>query len=100
MIEKCVNPFCNHPFEYTGHGKVFSVEFPARFAEVQRLLPPRREHFWLCEDCARTMTIAVRRDFDLVSVRIINLSPNGGTKLQFPPPPMNPPEASASFSRF
>ena len=86
MIEKCVNPFCNQPFRYLGHGKVFVVEFPPRVAEHCHRVAGRREHFWLCEECAQTMTVAVRRDFDSVSVRIINLAPNGATKFQYPTP--------------
>jgi hypothetical protein len=86
MLEKCVNPFCNQPFRYFGHGKLFVLEFPPRFAEHRHHVAGRREHFWLCEECSRIMTIAVRRDFDSVSVRIINLAPNGLTKLAYPSP--------------
>lgn len=85
MVQKCVNPFCNRPFRYLSHGKLFLVEFPKRLNERRHHVAGRREHFWLCEDCARSMTVAVRREFDSVSVRIINLSPNGATKLEFIP---------------
>lgn len=86
MVEKCVNPFCNQPFRYLGRGKLFVVEFPRRLAERRHHVAGRREHFWLCDECARTMTVAVRREFDSISVRIINLSPDGTTKLEFIPP--------------
>jgi len=86
MVEKCVNPFCNEPFRYLGHGKLFVVEFPRRVAELRHHIAGRREHFWLCGECARSMTIAVRREFDRVSIRIINLSPDGATKFVFNPP--------------
>ena len=86
MVQKCVNPFCNRPFRYLTHGKLFVVEFPIRLTERRHHLAGRREHFWLCEECARTMTVAVRREFDSISVRIINLSPSGATKLEFIPP--------------
>ncbi len=86
MVEKCVNPFCNQPFRYLGRGKLFALEFPRRLAEFRHHIGERREHFWLCEECARTMTIAVRREFDRMSIRIINLSPDGTTKLAFIPP--------------
>ena len=86
MLEKCVNPFCNHPFRFLSHGKLFLVEFPPRLAERHHHVFGRREHFWLCEECARCMTVAVRREFDDIAVRIINLSPDGATKLEFVPP--------------
>ena len=35
------------------------------------------------------MTVAVRREFDSISIRIINLSPDGTTKLEFCPPVVN-----------
>jgi len=89
MVEKCVNPFCNRPFRYLGHGKLFVVEFPRRLAERRQHVAGRREHFWLCDECARTMTVAVRREFDCISIRIINLSPDGTTKLEFIPPDVN-----------
>jgi len=86
MVDKCVNPFCNRPFRYLGRGKLFVVEFPQRLAERRHHVAGRREHFWLCDECARTMTVAVRREFDSISIRIINLSPDGATKLEFSPP--------------
>ncbi len=89
MVDKCVNPFCNQPFRYLGHGKLFVVEFPRRLAERRHHVAGRREHFWLCDECARTMTVAVRREFDSISIRIINLSPDGTTKLEFIPPVVN-----------
>ncbi len=95
MVGKCVNPFCNHPFRYLSRGKLFLVEFPQRVTEIGRRMPGQREHFWLCEECARTMTVAVRREFDFVSVRIINLSPDGATKWEFVPQAQAPPELPA-----
>ena len=92
MLEKCVNPFCNHPFRYLSRGKLFLVEFPPRLAERRHHIAGRREHFWLCAECARCMTVAVRREFDDICVRIINLSPNGATKLEFVPPTVSYPD--------
>jgi hypothetical protein len=89
MVDRCVNPFCNQPSRHLGHGKLFVVEFPHRLIELRHHVAGRRERFWLCEECARTMTVAVRREFDGVSIRIINLAPNGATKLEFIPPVVN-----------
>jgi hypothetical protein len=83
ILEKCVNPFCNRPFRDFSGGKLFLVEFPPRL--IEHFAGSRRERCWLCEECSRIMTVAIRREFDAVSVRIINLSPNGKTKLDFVP---------------
>jgi hypothetical protein len=85
MLAKCVNPFCNRPFQRLSRGKLFLVEFPRRVMDHLSHRPAAREHFWLCEECARIMTVAVGREFDSISVRIINLPPSGATKLQFVP---------------
>jgi hypothetical protein len=86
MTGKCMNPFCRRPV-HECLGKVFTIQFPASSFERHHDLPGPLERFWLCEECAALMTIAVRREFDSVSVRIINLAPNGATKLAFAIPP-------------
>ncbi|HWR14253.1 MAG TPA: hypothetical protein VN577_05470 [Terriglobales bacterium] len=86
MLRKCVNPFCNRPFRYLSQGKLFVVEFPRRAIDHLSHRIAGREHFWLCEECAKFMTIAVRREFDSVAVKIINLPVSGATKLKFIPP--------------
>ena len=85
MLSKCVNPFCNRPFRYLSSGKLFVVDFPRHAMDHLAHRTSGPEHFWLCEECARTMTVAIRREYDTVSVRIINLPPNGATKLKFQP---------------
>jgi hypothetical protein len=86
MTGKCMNPFCRRPF-HESHGKAFAIQFPPSSFERHHDLPGPGERFWLCKECAQIMTIAVRREFDSVSVRIINLAPNGATKLAFAIPP-------------
>jgi hypothetical protein len=88
MLRRCVNPFCNRRLPQFERGRMFVIEFPQR---VMGQLSPescQREEFWLCEDCAPSMTVAVRRDTDLqrLLVRIINLPECGSTKLKFVQP--------------
>jgi hypothetical protein len=92
MVAKCVNPYCNRPFRYLGQGKLFVTEYPPTLASGINLRGRTREHFWLCDECARIMTIAVRREHGGVLVRILNLPPNGKRKLDFNPakPPIEP----------
>jgi len=84
MVAKCINPYCNRPFRYLDHGKLFVTEYPPTLA-AGPLHVRKREHFWLCEDCSRSMTVAIRHEHDRVAIRIINLSPNGRRKLDFVP---------------
>src|ERR1700676_2861093 len=69
MLSKCLNPRCSATFQYFGQGRLFRVDF----ADVGRkcaltgkeVVPSVRskacpvEHFWLCEACATTLTIAL-----------------------------------------
>lgn len=101
MLGRCVNPFCNRPSRDLERGKLFVIEFPHRVMGELTPQLARREEFWLCEDCARLMTIAVRRDADLnrVSVRIINLPESGATKLKFIPPGLDAfPESEFAYT--
>jgi len=85
MVAKCVNPYCNRPFRYLGRGKLFVTEYPPTLASRFDLRGRTREHFWLCEECARTMTVAVRREHGGITIRIINLPADGRRKLDFEP---------------
>jgi hypothetical protein len=66
MLYKCANPVCTRPFRRLDEGKLFQVEteyFPA--SESRQALPTRGgrmlrhhvERYWLCDDCALTLTL-------------------------------------------
>lgn len=66
MIAKCANPECGAPFRYLREGRIFQVDMdPGGHRIVGPFLvgeggPPHRlEHFWLCGECARTLTLVV-----------------------------------------
>ena len=82
MVAKCINPYCSRPFHHLDHGKLFVTEYPPSFPELH---VRKREHFWLCEECSKTMTVAIRHEHGRPAIRIINLSPNGTRKLDFDP---------------
>lgn len=83
MLTKCVNPFCHQPFRHLSRGKLFVVDFPRRATEPGARPMAGREHFWLCEECAASMTVAIGREMDYVRVKIINLPESGATKFDF-----------------
>jgi hypothetical protein len=82
VLKKCANPFCNQPYHEQGHGKAFVVQFPRRPLDHLNHRVPTREQFWLCADCSKIMSLAVRREFDTIAVRIINQVPGGQGKLR------------------
>ena len=104
MVAKCINPYCSRPFRYLGHGKLFVTEYPPTLASGLSLHARTREHFWLCEECCQTMTVAIRRENGYIAVRIVNLSPNGRRKLDFVPEEQTyvkrPPTGTQSFPEF
>jgi hypothetical protein len=65
MISKCANPACSARFLYLHEGRLFRFEREA-CADTEFLLgfdPTLRKHstgvefFWLCTQCATTMTL-------------------------------------------
>ncbi len=55
MLSKCANPACPRLFLYLHEGKIFNIEVEAD-AQGRRL-----EHYWLCGNCARSMTVVYER---------------------------------------
>jgi hypothetical protein len=70
MLTKCANPICNARFRYLREGRLFKMDVPSRtLAYLAGKKPPRQvEHFWLCEDCAAQMTLAVGRNGEVITV--------------------------------
>jgi hypothetical protein len=54
MLAKCLNPLCTAPFRYLGKGHMFNLEIPEPAGSTRR-----REHFWLCDQCAATLTVVL-----------------------------------------
>ena len=61
MVTKCANPSCHESFRYLRGGKLFLIEpppfGPPPEAEFRDVFHPG-EYFWLCKQCALTLTIA------------------------------------------
>ncbi|HUN89351.1 MAG TPA: hypothetical protein VMU28_11195 [Terriglobales bacterium] len=83
MVAKCINPYCHRPFRYVGRGKLFAIEYPPTFESGSHFRI--RENFWLCEECAQMMSVAIRHEHGRPAIRIINHPPKGRRKLDFVP---------------
>jgi hypothetical protein len=77
MLSKCANPDCSARFRYFHQGKLFRIETSAAFDRRRVTLgfdddkkkPLRRvEFYWLCEDCAKKMTVISHKETG-ISVR-------------------------------
>ena len=49
MLSKCANPKCAASFRYLHEGRLFRVELESESRKF--------EYFWLCDECARIMTL-------------------------------------------
>ena len=78
MLSKCLNSRCFATFQYFGQGRLFRVDFAdvgRKHAQAgKEMLTCIRsqacpiEHFWLCDECAATMTIELS---DAGEVRLV-----------------------------
>jgi hypothetical protein len=59
MLAKCANPACDAPFRYLHEGKLFRLDRGAGPPALSGHMPRQLQYFWLCEQCARTMTLEI-----------------------------------------
>lgn len=69
MLSKCLNPSCSATFQYLDQGRLFRIDFNeaarkrvssgAQKKTASRSKPHPIEHFWLCQECAQNMTVAL-----------------------------------------
>lgn len=60
MLQKCANPACSVPFRSLREGKLFLAEnnfFSSPGSTINNRTRPRREHFWLCQECSTCLTL-------------------------------------------
>ncbi|MBZ5719707.1 MAG: hypothetical protein LAO03_04935 [Acidobacteriia bacterium] len=69
MLSKCANPGCSHSFRYFHEGTLFRIETEissgngSAFGTDTGVRKPARhlEFFWLCDNCAATMTLTYQK---------------------------------------
>ncbi|HUO61214.1 MAG TPA: hypothetical protein VMU24_11135 [Candidatus Acidoferrales bacterium] len=66
MLKKCANPQCTAMFTHLGRGRLFRVQrngpkLAESNLEAKKERPALLEYFWLCDQCAGTLTVAVDR---------------------------------------
>jgi hypothetical protein len=77
MLSKCANPTCTESFRYLHEGRIFSAILEDKGvvpgADGSPETPRRVERYWLCDSCARSMTLVLHDD--RVVLRPIPLPP-------------------------
>lgn len=76
MVTKCANRACSTEFHYLRNGKLFLVEIDDQNAPLpfnpQMVTSPKKprrvEHYWLCDECVQTLTLAIDRQRGVVTV--------------------------------
>jgi hypothetical protein len=69
MLSKCANSSCSTAFLYLHDGKLFRMDVAdtdVASADIRK--PPRRlEFFWLCNECAASMTLTYKQGVGVVA---------------------------------
>lgn len=75
MLSKCANPECSEILRYLREGKLFYL---APTPDVQiatgKLYPSLQERFWLCDRCAKEMTLT----WEGTKVKVVPLAIRAG----------------------
>jgi hypothetical protein len=76
LLHKCANPRCIVRFRFLGQGKLFQME--SEYLEAASALPSRTakrsrswrriERYWLCDECACTLTLTFDQSHGIVTV--------------------------------
>jgi hypothetical protein len=67
MLSKCANPNCSKRFIYFREGKLFrwdglgTIEHPQLVKGTQGKPARKTEFFWLCGNCATSVTVVFRK---------------------------------------
>ena len=65
MVSKCANPACAASFRYFHNGQLFRLETHSASEQIDdngmKKSMRRLEFYWLCDECARKMTLTFER---------------------------------------
>jgi hypothetical protein len=70
VVGECANRDCGAPFRYFRDGRLFAFELSGRWPSGgEKTTADHRsvEHFWLCGQCASTLTLILERDRGVVA---------------------------------
>lgn len=80
MVSRCANAECGAPFHYLREGKLFKFEVASHPPEhavgagtrlvTTKKSPTKIEHFWLCGNCSRQMTLRYQHATGVVLIHL------------------------------
>jgi len=79
LLHKCANPACSVSFRDIHVGKLFLVETSAIFGEskVRHRVRATHQHYWLCDQCSRGLTLMFEKERGIIPVPLSSLSASG-----------------------
>jgi len=63
MVSHCGNPDCRRELRYLRDGKIY------QFVLSPKTCSKRLEHFWLCGECSKSMTLTCLKQSEVKTVR-------------------------------
>lgn len=94
MLAKCANSVCTTPFRRLSEGKLFLVDSDNRnsedFATARKKPPHKIEYFWLCDECARVVTLIFSPHTGIRTVPLPPAPPKASATEQLPRRPAMP----------
>ncbi len=79
MISHCANPGCSAPFRYLREGKLFQLYTDPEPGTGEGTETSRRlQYYWLCGNCAASITLLFERKNGAVTVRLKHPGESGG----------------------
>ncbi len=76
MLSKCANPACSTRFQYLRDGKLYQIDVDPTAQSAIHLVGKKSarkvEHFWLCGNCSKHMTLAYQRGKGVITLPLSN----------------------------
>lgn len=82
MLTTCANPNCREAFRYLRDGKLFRLQTEVKGSSSEISNP---EYFWLCARCAKTMSLRLDEDRQVVVVDAAVTHPPAAAEFDFVP---------------
>ena len=73
MVSQCANPDCRREIRYLRDGKIYIFVMSTRNGSKSL------EHFWLCGECSKSMTLTCLKQSEVKTVRRRQVTSHGGS---------------------
>jgi len=70
MVNQCANPECRRELHYLRDGKIYLFVLSTKTGSK------RREHFWLCGECSKSMILTCENQSEVKTACLIKVRSN------------------------